>query len=53
LLPAPLRGIVQAGEQCDDGNRVNNDGCSAACPRTSAYRAADDLDHPGSNPVIP
>lgn len=26
-------GIVQAaaGEQCDDGNRVNGDGCSAAC----------------------
>lgn len=26
-------GVVQAsaGEQCDDGNRVNGDGCSAAC----------------------
>ncbi|MDF2692517.1 MAG: Multiple EGF-like-domain protein 3 precursor, partial [Labilithrix sp.] len=24
-------GIKQAVEQCDDGNRVNGDGCSAAC----------------------
>ncbi len=24
-------GIVQAGEQCDDGNTVPNDGCSATC----------------------
>ncbi|MFA6603612.1 MAG: IPT/TIG domain-containing protein [Patescibacteria group bacterium] len=24
-------GIVEAGEQCDDGNLANQDGCSAAC----------------------
>ena len=24
-------GIVQAGEQCDDGNVVNGDGCSSTC----------------------
>ena len=24
-------GIKQANEQCDDGNRLNGDGCSAAC----------------------
>jgi cysteine-rich repeat protein len=24
-------GMKQEGEACDDGNRVSNDGCSAAC----------------------
>ena len=24
-------GVVQAGEQCDDGNAVSSDGCSATC----------------------
>jgi len=24
-------GVVDLGEQCDDGNRVNGDGCSSAC----------------------
>jgi len=24
-------GIVQSDEQCDDGNMVSGDGCSAAC----------------------
>ena len=24
-------GILESGEQCDDGNNVNGDGCSAAC----------------------
>ena len=24
-------GVVNAGEQCDDGNQVNGDGCSATC----------------------
>ena len=24
-------GVIQAGEQCDDGNRLNGDGCSASC----------------------
>lgn len=28
-------GTVQAPEQCDDGNRVNGDGCSAACQKES------------------
>ena len=24
-------GVVQTGESCDDGNRINNDGCSSEC----------------------
>ena len=24
-------GVVDLGEQCDDGNGVNGDGCSSAC----------------------
>ena len=32
-LPAPIcgNGEVEAGEECDDGNLENDDGCSAAC----------------------
>ena len=26
-------GTVEGHEQCDDGNRVNGDGCSAACTK--------------------
>lgn len=29
-------GIVQSGEQCDDGNTANGDGCSATCQNESA-----------------
>ncbi|MBI1818210.1 MAG: DUF4215 domain-containing protein [Deltaproteobacteria bacterium] len=30
--PAPCgNGIVQPGEQCDDGNTINGDGCNASC----------------------
>jgi len=34
LTPAPTacgNGILETGEQCDDGNAVSGDGCSAAC----------------------
>ncbi|PWB39001.1 MAG: hypothetical protein C3F02_01165 [Parcubacteria group bacterium] len=33
IMPAPVCGnnIVESGEQCDDGNTANNDGCSATC----------------------
>jgi cysteine-rich repeat protein len=32
LEPAACgNGVVEAGEECDDGNSVSNDGCSAAC----------------------
>lgn len=28
-------GVVDAGEECDDGNRVNNDGCENSCKTTN------------------
>lgn len=34
-------GIVETGEQCDDGNMVAGDGCSATCTATSLYQVAD------------
>ena len=31
--PAPVcgNGMIEAGEQCDDGNRISGDGCTAQC----------------------
>lgn len=29
-------GVINGSEQCDDGNRVNGDGCSAACLKESS-----------------
>ncbi len=29
--PVCGNGVVEAGEQCDDGNKVSGDGCSATC----------------------
>jgi len=29
-------GILEPGEQCDDGNRVNGDGCSSSCQKEIA-----------------
>ena len=33
VVPGPVCGntVIEAGEQCDDGNTVNGDGCDAAC----------------------
>ena len=31
LLPLCDNGIIEAGEQCDDGNAIDGDGCSAIC----------------------
>ncbi len=33
LTPAPVcgNGVVESGEQCDDGNTTNGDGCSSTC----------------------
>lgn len=33
IPPTPVCGnhIIEAGEQCDDGNLINGDGCSATC----------------------
>jgi cysteine-rich repeat protein len=30
-------GIIDAGEQCDDANTINNDGCSATCNIETGY----------------
>jgi cysteine-rich repeat protein len=30
-------GLIQAGEQCDDGNNVPGDGCNATCQSESPY----------------
>ena len=38
IIPVCGNGVVEPGEQCDDGNPVDNDGCSNSCiqsPRTS------------------
>lgn len=41
-------GIVEAGEQCDDGNTVNGDGCSSTCQNedTTTPRAVLNVDKP-------
>jgi cysteine-rich repeat protein len=41
-------GIIEAGEQCDDGNTVNGDGCSSTCQNedTSTPRAVLNVDMP-------
>jgi fibro-slime domain-containing protein len=31
-------GQIEAGEQCDDGNTMSNDGCSATCQLEPGYR---------------
>jgi cysteine-rich repeat protein len=31
-------GVIQGSEQCDDGNQVNGDGCSAACQKEGTIR---------------
>jgi endo-1,4-beta-xylanase len=34
LIPQCGNGVIETGEQCDDGNAMNNDGCSSTCTRT-------------------
>ncbi len=43
VVPSPVCGdrVLGVGEQCDDGNRQNGDGCSAAC--TVEHAAAQQL----------
>ncbi|HRH23172.1 MAG TPA: BACON domain-containing carbohydrate-binding protein [Candidatus Magasanikbacteria bacterium] len=43
--PAPVCGNtqVEGGEQCDDGNLANNDGCSATCSFESSAAACGNL----------
>jgi len=31
-------GLVEPGEECDDGNTVNGDGCSSTCKREAAHQ---------------
>ncbi|MFA6452723.1 MAG: VWA domain-containing protein, partial [Candidatus Pacearchaeota archaeon] len=31
VLPVCGNGVLESGEQCDDGNRINGDGCSVNC----------------------
>jgi len=33
--PVCGNGILESGEQCDDGNTISNDGCSSACQNES------------------
>jgi cysteine-rich repeat protein len=30
-------GIIEKGEQCDDGNNADGDGCSAHCARENGF----------------
>lgn len=42
LLPECGNGVLQAGEQCDDGNSGAGDGCSAACVVEPLWACADE-----------
>ena len=35
-------GIVEAGESCDDGNRIDGDGCSSSCTIETGYNCTTD-----------
>src|SRR5262245_12791652 len=43
-------GVLETGEQCDDGNRSDTDCCSASCAFRSPTAACDGP--PGSNPCV-
>lgn len=38
VAPVCGNGVLEPGEQCDDGNTANNDGCSASCNVETAFR---------------
>src|SRR5262249_26352497 len=40
-------GIVERGEECDDGNRTDGDGCSALCARELTYGGGSDEPNDG------
>jgi cysteine-rich repeat protein len=42
-------GVLEAGEQCDDGNRRNGDSCSSTCQVTVFDLASDIGDYAGQN----
>jgi cysteine-rich repeat protein len=41
-------GLLDAGEQCDDGNKLNYDGCSSSCTIEDGWSCPDDPLHSGS-----
>ena len=46
-VPAPIvcgNGIVESGEECDDGNKVNGDGCSSSCQIETINQTCTDSD---------
>ena len=50
VLPSCGDGIVQPGEECDDANGVNGDGCSVACFLEEGADA--DADSPGEADAV-
>lgn len=38
VAPVCGNGVLEPGEQCDDGNTANNDGCSSRCNVETAFR---------------
>lgn len=38
VAPVCGNGVLEPGEQCDDGNTNNNDGCSVSCNLETAFR---------------
>lgn len=42
-------GIIQTGEQCDDGNNINGDGCSSTCVITT--QCNDQVDNDGDTKI--
>ena len=44
-LPVCGNGVVEDGEQCDDNNRVQDDGCDADCVPSSIEQFATGRDH--------
>ena len=49
--PACGNGTVEPPEQCDDGNRVDGDGCSAACTTTARWQGPE-LVGQGTAPAV-
>jgi cysteine-rich repeat protein len=46
-------GVLQNGEQCDDGNNTSNDGCSSACVVEPPYELEPNPDRMTATPAWP